>query len=461
MPEIKRSGRGVCPVFGLAWLPVLLLVCSYQAQAAQGPKKDQPPKAGPAAKSETPKADEGEETTKPAPGAAKKKTYRELKVDYEQKKSISWVKQVLRDGVFKSEEEGPKFEAFFKTYYLALWTQNENLSTLPVLRGNLYKEMLRPYKGNDVYKHLRDKVILPFMANLAKPYPLGNEFHPAVRVNAMLMIAELNDKEPASITDLPTPLPAAVPALLAAIEEPQQIDAVKVAAMVGILRHARIRAVEDKDVRKRLLSEMFKLVKMTDPPAGRTLEGHAWMRSQAAEILGEFGDAGAKGAVPNALAAVVADSKTPFITRCAAARALGKLNYPASGVSPTPWAIALCQLAVDACKAEPPSSSSYRQRLKDRASAALTALTGTDDQHKGIAPLMSDAAQKQLVSEMEPALQNMLDLAQNRSLDDKAVARKLVEPRDKLQELLAKQTKPSKEEKIEKKEAEKEEEKGK
>jgi len=459
MPKMKCSGRGVCSVFGLAWLPVLLVVCLYQAQGAQAPKKEQVPKPGAAAKNgETPKADEGEGTTKSAPGAAKEETYRELPVNWELKKDTPAVLQMLRNGKFESEEEQKKFEVYFRTYYLAQWTLQDSLTKLPDSRVRLSKQWLGPFKGNEVYKHLRDKVILPFMANLAKPYPPGKAFFPTVRVNAMLTIGELNEKEAAGTTEAPTPLPAAVPALVAAIEDPQQIDAVKVAAMVGILRHARMSTVGDKDVRNRVLSEMFKLVKAADVPAGRTPEGHAWMRSQAAEILGEFGEVGAKGAVPNALAAVVADSKTPYIARCAAARALGKLNYPASGgVDPMPWACALCRLAVDACKAEPPSSSSYRARLKDRTSAASTGLTG-------IAPLLSDPAQKQLLSEMAPALQALLELAQHKTLDDKAVARKLVEPRDKLQELLAKQTpgpKEGKEEKKEKKEAEKEEEKGK
>ena len=72
--------------------------------------------------------------------------------------------------------------------------------------------------------------------------------------------------------------------------------------------------------------------------------------------------------------------------------------------------------------------------------------------------MMSDPAQKQFLSEMAPALQTLLELAQDKKLDDKAVARKLVEPRDKLQELLAKQTQGPKEEKkkVETKEKEKE-----
>ena len=63
-------------------------------------------------------------------------------------------------------------------------------------------------------------------------------YHPAVQVNAMLMIGELN-----SVEQPPTPLPEALDAMIAAVQDTKLSDAVRVAALVGIERHVAPRAL--------------------------------------------------------------------------------------------------------------------------------------------------------------------------------------------------------------------------
>jgi len=259
------------------------------------------------------------------------------------------------------------------------------------------------------------------------------------------MIGELNEVEPTPST-APRPLPATVPVMIAAIRDPQQVDAVRVAAMVGILRHLKLNGISSPEARGPVRDAALEIARAAQPPPGRPPAGHAWMRAQAAEILGELGDAGPGGSIAAALAAIVADSQSStnntacFGARCAAARALGKLSYQAgAGVNPPQIATALGQLALDACAAEDGQAFSLR-RLKDRVSAATAGLIGADDQHKGIEPLMTDSASQQLLGELRPTLQAVLDTLDDKKLSSDEVIEKLTEPRTKLQKLFKKGT---------------------
>ena len=81
----------------------------------------------------------------------------------------------------------------------------------------------------------------------------GN-YHPAVRVNAMLMIGDLNRVE-----QPPTPLPEALTVMIAAVQSDQLSDAVRATAMVGIKRHVAA-GISEEDARKTLTAAMLKIV---------------------------------------------------------------------------------------------------------------------------------------------------------------------------------------------------------
>jgi hypothetical protein len=149
----------------------------------------------------------------------------------------------------------------------------------------------------------------------------GN-YHPVVRVNAMLAIGDLNSDD--SNRDTPLPYAPVVPVLLQVIDDPQQLDAVKAAAFVGLMRHARLGFKEN--VRASVGTSMLALAKSTGAP-GRSPDGHAWLRSEAVEILGLLGNIGDANVVADALGQIVGDPATPMMVRRAGAAALGKLNY--------------------------------------------------------------------------------------------------------------------------------------
>jgi len=298
----------------------------------------------------------------------------------------------------------------------------ENRSKLPELRRKLCNNLRTCGTGgrpSQVHEHL-NAITLQY----AKGMATGN-FHPATRVNAMLMIGQLNAKEAPSISVPPDPLPAALPVLVAAVADEKQIDAVKVAAMVGIFRHAELGAISSPSAQTAVLKAVVALLN-APRPAGRSAAGDAWMRRQAARILATL-RIGNSSAVVAALAKTVADKRLPLSTRCAAAEALGRLDYRgAGGVNFTPTAAALRQLTIEVCAAETEPIS--RRRLKSRLFAVGVGAAGI---------AAAGGAPEGLVG-LKKSLTAMIGLIENRKLPAEVMIEKINEEAEKLQSGAAK-----------------------
>lgn len=332
------------------------------------------------------------------------------------------VLRILRDGDISGdgqfgEEEQNRIKSYYWGLSLPRWTLPEYRTELAGspeqweetsrgLRVELHNELLNS-KSKPAFD-FATSLVLTTMQNLVKRYPAGEpSFHPATRVNAMLMIGELGANPPASFGDVPPPLPDALPIMLNHLRDPEQIDGVRVAALVGINRHADLSGIDTPQARQAIVNTLVAL--MNSPqPADRSADGHAWMRSQAAEILGKLGIAAA--GVPEGLTAMAGDAALPISIRCVAADALGKLNFAgAAGLNPSQIATALGRLAERAIArelspkppaagppdaapteeppgtvpreeprtvAEPPGPTLSRPRLKAALSSVAAGLTG-------------------------------------------------------------------------------------
>lgn len=304
----------------------------------------QPPGPAPAAKAGQPPGPAPPAKAAPPPaGPAEKKPYIVDKVDEGQKKNRTEV--TLR--ILRAPNFGPGQQEVFDTYYtdyvLARWSNWEDYAaSLEGFRKEVRTDLLNA-KSGPIHDHL-NSLVLDYMKVRATGH-----YHPATRFNAMLMIGELNGVE---ARKSPVPLPAALPVLVSALGDPQQIDAVKVGALVGVLRHLELGAIKAPDDVKAVGDAALAVAGSKRPP-GRSADGHAWMRKLAAEVLGGLGAVGDKGVVATTLAGMVAEAATPFYARCSAAEALGKLTYPAdAGLDASKFSVPLGRLAVDACTAE-------------------------------------------------------------------------------------------------------------
>ena len=237
-------------------------------------------------------------------------------------------------------------ETYFKDYGLARWTVKAHEHEVRQFRQELSSNFRR-IRSPRTYDQI-NTLALRMLGDMAK----GN-YSPVARINAMLAIGGLNLREPARTTDKAVPLSQALPVMLQAYGDPDQIDGVRLAALLGILRHVSL-GITDAQVRDtQVLPVILALAKANQPPEGRSDEGHAWFRVRAVDTLGALTATGEQGEVANTLGDIAGDETSPLSVRCAAARSLGQLNYTdPAGMASGDLIAKLTELATAICSQE-------------------------------------------------------------------------------------------------------------
>ncbi len=309
--------------------------------------------------------------------AATPSPFKSLPVDESQAKRRSDVTRMLRAQTFQAGED-KLFDTYYLTYAFPRWTLPENLSSIAKFRTELRSEL---YAGRSGAPYTR---LVNLTLNFLTPIVNDRSFHPAVRYNAMAAIGDLDVSlpPPGAPSDQrgTQPVPAALDLMLAVLQDPAQIDAVRIAALQGLVRHAGLPMADTQKRDQQVLPLLLQWASTKDPPSGRTKVGHAWMRALAIEALGALGLPGANGQVVKTLAAVLTESDTPLITRLAAAKALGKLQYKGlTAIKPQEVVIPLVQFMLEAMTAE------ARRPLVLAASAA-TGTPGMPGMYPGMTP---------------------------------------------------------------------------
>lgn len=273
---------------------------------------------------------------------------------------------------FDSQETKDYLQGYFTRYYFPLLTHPKHIGDWPDFRVKFLHTLSVPTMQEPPLLQVRNFLVdLTYQAMI--PLIRGN-YHPAVRCNAMLMLGQLNSQDALFIGDKkrpPVPRIESLKVMLDELANPQQIDGVKVTALVGILRHVEIdRQLADTPpgaprrlvgAAENLIADaMVKLVNEKQVPEGRSQEGHDWIRRLAIKILGHLGSPGQNNSVVTALDGVLTDINTAVSLRCAAAEALGRLKLPANANIAVPdTAKKLASVAVFACKHE-------AQRVEDQ-----------------------------------------------------------------------------------------------
>ena len=279
-----------------------------------------------------------QEPAKKKPAAAAGK-YRQLPVDDSLKTGSSRVRSVLRSGKVAGADK-EFLDNYYNKYGFARWSLPANYSRLPGLRKDLVNDFR---SSKDQSRAYLNSMSLNFFSKMATV-----NVHPAVRYNAMLVVASLNSKD-AGTRDPAVPLSEALPVLLSSVQDEKQIDAVKVAALRGIWRHAAL-GITDEQVRNDVIAMASTLAGSKSAP-GRTAEGHAWMRRRAIDILGTLGIPGDDSETAKLLAQIVSQESNPLSVRLAAADALGRLQVADdTQVDTKTTALSLGKLALEVCK---------------------------------------------------------------------------------------------------------------
>lgn len=265
--------------------------------------------------------------------------YRQLPVEDALKTETSRVRNILRNGKVAGADKD-LLDGYYKKYGFARWSLPENYHRLPGFRKELVNDFRMSKDGSREY--LND-LCLTFFEQMASV-----DVHPAVRYNAMLVIASLNTKDP-DFRDNAVPLEAALPVLLKAVQNEQQIDAVKIAALRGIWRHAAL-GIPNEQNRNAVIQVASELA-AAKIATGRTAAGHAWMRRRAIDILGMLGIPGENSETAKLLADIISQQSNPPSVRLAASDALGRLKATdETQVDTAATAVGLGKLALEVCK---------------------------------------------------------------------------------------------------------------
>ena len=239
---------------------------------------------------------------------------------------------------FASNREA--LDRYYNKFLFPIMTQTKAISRvtsdplgdLDVHRRNLLMD-LKTTKSENFHAYLLKRVYdaMKFMVE-------KQSYHPAVRYNAMLILGELNQKEEmplGSNKSAPDPLPKALGFLRDQYVKENQLDILRVAALVGILRHAELDRLREPPSQPLSPAVKLKLAKMLLPllekqtaPPNRSVEGHVWMRRRCVEILAALRLTDKSGAVSSAIAGVFDEDGAPADLRRTAAEAIGQIELP-------------------------------------------------------------------------------------------------------------------------------------
>jgi hypothetical protein len=315
-------------------------------------------------------------------------SWKEDTVDDSQRKNLSKIGEMLRskEKKFATPAAQSDFDKYYQTYALPQWTQEKYRTDLPRFRKELFNNLSQAGSGQ-VHDRLND-LVLEYMGKLIKP---NSGYHPAVCYNAMLTIGALNSVDGSNPI---IPLDRTMPILLAAVNDPNQSEPMKIAALIGINRHVFL-GVKNQQTQSQILALMIKFASADlseNPDPGRE-----WMRKQAVEILGSLGVAGNNNQAAQTLSKIIGDAKISLYTRSAAAESLGKLKFTgAGGLNAAETVKNLGQLMFDACDVELKTAKAgdlpiERRRLR-------TILMAANDGLKNLATQAKDPAKTNIAN---------------------------------------------------------------
>lgn len=247
---------------------------------------------------------------------------------------------------------------WLRGYVFRAMTDPAYYSEIADLRGDLVKAM-RNTRNPEVQRALVTECFRLAQALCDRNYP------PPTRINAMLLIADLNQSEggigEGGARQPAVPYAPALEYMLTQLKNPNQIDGVRIAALSGIQRHVDSqwflpRPQIAPEVLQQINTEMLAIARQAEPPENRSPEAHAWIRSRAVDVLG-----GLIGLVPsletyNTLVDVMDDYDQPLWMRVRAAYALGRVDYArlpeANTIKKDDVAAKVAGVLADACRLE-------------------------------------------------------------------------------------------------------------
>lgn len=268
------------------------------------------------------------------PASAQQKKYKRVETAAPTTREETQVRSMLTGSVLVKEQIDKVL-----LHYLAMMTREEEFSTIAEKRNAIKFQFAARASSGPVHDYVVQKSFETASGMLSP------EYHPITRMEAALLIGDMNKVETVSVGDKRTwavPFAPALDVLLDVVGKADSTESVVAAALLGIDRHARLAVLDDKK-KEQIQGALLKIVGSESQ--------HVWNRRRALRALGNLRRLGPKNETLNAIAGILNNPKAPFELKTEAARTLGlldlrdvrdfdlaKVSYPAA------------QLAVDAAK---------------------------------------------------------------------------------------------------------------
>jgi hypothetical protein len=245
--------------------------------------------------------------------------YTELDVDMSLESQENAVTALIRGSSLNTTQQ-QQVNKFFTTYSFPRWTRLADGSELADYRRELVDDIRRSSGASRDY-------MLQITYNYFKSVSESSAACPPARYNAVLLIGELNQAEGPTSTVLPTAYAPAAPFLHQTLQNENAPDFLRLAALIGLERHAYI-GIENAQLRDSQVLPLLLTIAQADTPTGNRADDiHHWFRWRAIRALGNAGTPGANDVYLKALGMMGKDAELAPTLRYEAIRALGRMDY--------------------------------------------------------------------------------------------------------------------------------------
>lgn len=318
-------------------------------------------------------------------------------------------------------------DTYFDKYFFKHFMEPEGPDVLPNLRGH-YRTLVRNIEKTPAHDYVNKLVYDRCLGMVGQ-----KKYDTAIRYNAMLLIAELNEDDRTL-----KPLPAAFDIIkkVAMMKNRPELDFLTPAALVGLARVAEDGQIPT-DQAAEVARAMYALLTQEDPPPYRDAAVHDYLRRSAAQVLARMGNPGQDNAVAKAFEAMLTDPQASVVTRCEMVRYLGMLKYPAAAQADIErLAKLLGRQAAEICDAE------VGGKDNKKVASRQTIMYALDSSESGLAGLYSSAESgsdvRTLIRELRDVIRPLLRTLSDLDETKESQVATIVGPEiDKLKQLLA------------------------
>jgi hypothetical protein len=279
----------------------------------------------------------------------------------EMQQALSKVAGILRQTTNPPATDLKTLDDYFAGYYFPMMTSPDptQLGKLADVRKALFARFINVTKSQGGRDHL-----VNISLKNAQQQSIAN-YHPAVRYNAVLILGQLDQAVAAGQPS--KPIPSATKSLIVLMQRDEVnsipiTQAVKIAALVGLERHARLGA--DPQLAQQITDVALAVANRKEPPAETSAEVNNWMRTLAAQVLISQHAAGVTAPVNDVLVNLIGSAELGLDDRCRIAELLVPGMYSAAqGVDPEGMALALGKLAKAVLAEERKKAQEYQDAM--------------------------------------------------------------------------------------------------